>query len=90
VSTPVPHPERQRIVYRHVPAQAEGIVWLHAYGNCFEIQLAAGEQIDIEPGGWVYKDHTVRLETRWQRFTTALFAGTGQLVWNRFPDLAEE
>jgi uncharacterized protein (AIM24 family) len=65
-------------------AHAEGIVWLHAYGNCFEIQLDAGEQIDIEPGGWVYKDHTVRMETEWQRFTTGLFAGAGQLVWNRF------
>jgi uncharacterized protein (AIM24 family) len=65
-------------------ARAEGIVWLHAYGNCFEIQLAAGEQIDIEPGGWVYKDRTVRMETEFQRFSTGLLASAGQLVWNRF------
>jgi uncharacterized protein (AIM24 family) len=65
-------------------AHAEGIVWLHAYGNCFEITLAAGEQIDIEPGGWVYKDHTVRMETEFQRFSTGLLASAGQLVWNRF------
>jgi uncharacterized protein (AIM24 family) len=34
--------------------QSEGIVWVHGYGNVFEVTLAAGEQIDIEPGGWVY------------------------------------
>ena len=27
-----------------------GIVWLHGYGNVFEVTLDAGERIDVEPG----------------------------------------
>ena len=64
--------------------QTEGIVWVHGYGNVFEVTLGPGEQIDIEPGGWVYKDRAVTMETQFQRFSTGLFASAAQLVWNRF------
>ncbi len=62
----------------------EGIVWLHGFGNVFEVMLAAGEQIDIEPGGWLYKDPSVQMTTQFQRLATGLFASAGQIVWNRF------
>jgi uncharacterized protein (AIM24 family) len=62
----------------------EGVVWVHGYGNVFEVLLAAGEQIDIEPGGWVYKDSSVTMETQLQKLSTGLFASAGNLVWNRF------
>jgi uncharacterized protein (AIM24 family) len=62
----------------------EGILWLHGYGNVFEVSLGAGEQIDIEPGGWIYKDRTVQMETMFQRLTTSIFGGGGQIFWNRF------
>jgi len=62
----------------------EGIVWLHGYGNVFEVTLGPGEEIDIEPGGWVYKDRSVQMNARFQKLAAGLFAGTGQLVWNRF------
>lgn len=62
----------------------EGILWLHGYGNVFEITLAPGEQIDIEPGGWIYKDRSVQMDTQMQRLATGIFASAGQLVWNRF------
>ena len=65
-------------------AHGEGIVWVHGYGNVFELNLQPGEQIDIEPGGWVYKDRTVKMETQFQRLSTGLFASAGQMVWNRF------
>jgi len=65
-------------------ARQEGIVWLHGYGNVFEIVLNPGEQIDIEPGGWIYKDPSVQMETVVQRLSTSIFAGAGQLVFNRF------
>ena len=39
--------------------QGDGILWLHGYGNVFERVLAPNEQIDVEPGGWLYKDPTV-------------------------------
>jgi uncharacterized protein (AIM24 family) len=51
----------------------EGILWLHGYGNVFEVTLAPGEQIDIEPSGWIYKVRTVRMETIFQRLTASLF-----------------
>ena len=64
--------------------QGEGIVWVHGYGNVFEATLAAGEQLDVEPGGWIYKDRTVQMDTQFQRLSTGLFASAGQVVWNRF------
>ncbi len=62
----------------------EGILWLHGYGNVFEVVLQPGEQIDIEPGGWIYKDRSVKIETVLQKFSTGFFASSGQLVFNRF------
>jgi uncharacterized protein (AIM24 family) len=64
--------------------QAHGIVWLHGYGNVFEVALGAGEQIDVEPGGWIHKDTTVTMETVIQRLSTGFFASAGQIVFNRF------
>lgn len=61
----------------------EGIVWLHGFGNVFQVTLQAGEQIDIEPGGWLYKDPSVQMQTIFQRVATGIF-GSGQLFWNRF------
>ena len=63
--------------------QGEGILWLHGYGNVFEKVLAVGEQIDVEPGGWLYKDATVHMETNFQRLSVGIFAGMN-LVMNRF------
>lgn len=37
----------------------DGIVWLHGYGNVFEVTLKNGEAIDVESGGWIF----------WNRFT---------------------
>ena len=65
-------------------AHGDGIVWLHGFGNVFELQLESGQSIDIEPGGWVYKDPTVTMETQFQKLSTGIFASASQLVWNRF------
>ena len=62
----------------------EGILWLHGFGNVFEVTLAAGEAIDIEPGGWIYKEQTVQMQTMFQKLSTGFFASAGQIVWNRF------
>lgn len=63
--------------------RGEGILWLHGYGNVFEKILAAGEQIDVEPGGWLYKDPSVTMETNVQSVTTGIFAATN-IITNRF------
>jgi uncharacterized protein (AIM24 family) len=71
-------------IYTFHCVQAEGILWLHGYGNVFEINLAPGQALDVEPGGWIYKDPSVRMETIVQQFTTGIFGSAGQLVCNRF------
>lgn len=63
--------------------RGDGILWLHGYGNVFEKVLAPGESIDVEPGGWLYKDPTVRMETRLDRLTSGFFGGLNFVV-NRF------
>ena len=63
--------------------QGSGILWLHGYGNVFEKQLAPHEQIDVEPGGWLYKDTDVRMQTIAQRLTTGFLGGVN-LFMNRF------
>ena len=65
-------------------AAQEGILWLHGYGNVFEVTLAQGEAIDIEPGGWIYKNSTVQMETMFQKLSTGIFASAGRICWNRF------
>ncbi|MDR3557777.1 MAG: AIM24 family protein [Syntrophobacteraceae bacterium] len=64
-------------------ASGEGILWLHGFGNVFEKVLAPGEQIDVEPGAWLYKDPSVRMDTNVQRLPTGLLAGVN-LITNRF------
>jgi uncharacterized protein (AIM24 family) len=49
----------------------------------FEKTLAPGEIIDIEPGGWLYKDPAVRMETVVDRLTSGFFGGMNFIV-NRF------
>jgi uncharacterized protein (AIM24 family) len=60
----------------------DGILWLHGYGNVFEMVLAAGEVIDVEPGGWLYKDASVKMTTNVQSISTGFF-GSMSLVTNR-------
>jgi uncharacterized protein (AIM24 family) len=64
-------------------ATGDGILWLHGYGNVFEKKLGDGECIDVEPGGWLYKDPSVKMETTVQRLSTGLLASTN-LITNRF------
>ena len=65
------------------PSQ-EGVLWLHGFGNVFEVTLGPGEEIDIEPGGWIYKDRTVQMQTMFQKLSTGLVASAANLFWNRF------
>ena len=62
----------------------EGVLWLHGYGNVFEKTLAMGEQIDVEPGGWIYRDESVSMTQQVYGLRTGIFGGSGQLIFNRF------
>ena len=64
-------------------SHGDGILWLHGYGNVFEKELKPGESIDVEPGGWLYKDPRVHMETNIARLSTGLLGGFS-LMLNRF------
>ena len=71
-------------VDRFAAGGSEGVVWLHGYGNVFDKLLAPGEQIDVEPGGWIYRDEGVSMEQKLYGLRTGIFGGSGNLVFNRF------
>ncbi|MGA9774779.1 MAG: AIM24 family protein [Candidatus Dormiibacterota bacterium] len=70
-------------VDRFEARDGDGVVWLHGYGNVMEKELAAGEEIDVEPGAWVYMDPSVRMRPTVYGLRTGIFAGVGRLVFNR-------
>ena len=72
--------------HQFLAADQEGVVWVHGYGNVFEKQLDPGETIDIEPGGWVYRDHSVSMSQEVYGFKTGLLSGGGNLVQHHVQD----
>jgi uncharacterized protein (AIM24 family) len=48
---------------RFTAGENPGLVVLHGYGNVFERTLGEGETIQVEPGGFLYKDGAVGVET---------------------------
>jgi uncharacterized protein (AIM24 family) len=60
---------------RFVTQNQAGLLLLHGYGNVFQKTLAPGEQILIEPGGFLYKDSTVTMNTVKQNMRTGLMGG---------------
>jgi uncharacterized protein (AIM24 family) len=64
-------------------AEREGILWLHGYGNVFEKTLDVGEIIDVEPGGWLYKEPSVDMRTIVTNLSTGIL-GSMNFVVNRF------
>jgi uncharacterized protein (AIM24 family) len=65
-------------------SDGDALVWLHGHGNVFLVTLGEGEQLDVEAGGWRYKDLTVKLEAITMGLKTGIFGGGGKLTWNRF------
>ena len=57
---------------RFVTSGEQGILLLHGYGNVFERNLQPGEKILVEPGGFLYKDSTVTMNTVQQNVRTGL------------------
>jgi len=61
----------------------DGILWLHGFGNVFEKVLAPGETIEVEPGGWLYKDCQVKMETSTTYLSTGILSGLN-IFLNKF------
>jgi len=57
---------------RFVTQGQQGLLLLHGYGNVFQKTLQPGEKILIEPGGFLYKDSSVVLNTVQQKLQTGL------------------
>ena len=55
---------------------APALLLLHGYGNVFQRTLKAGESILVEPGAFLYKDSTVRMDVEPVQLTKGLFGGT--------------
>jgi uncharacterized protein (AIM24 family) len=47
---------------RFSAAETPGVLILHGYGNLFERVLGEGESIQLEPGGFLYKDVSVGMQ----------------------------
>lgn len=63
--------------------QGSGLLLLHGYGDVVEMELAAGESIDLDPFSWLYKDASVRMDTHLVGLTTGLLGSSG-FVMSRF------
>ena len=48
---------------RFITQNYPGLLLLHGYGNVFQKTLQPGEKILIEPGGWLYNDASVTMNT---------------------------
>jgi uncharacterized protein (AIM24 family) len=62
----------------------DAVVWIHGHGNVFAVDLDDGESIDVEPGGWLYKELSVKMTAHTSGLRSGFFAGGGQFTWNRF------
>lgn len=65
---------------------APGMVWLHGFGDVFEVTLAPGETFDVFHRRWLYKDASVAIERKLQVFPLLLsrlyffrFTGPGRV-----------
>ena len=63
--------------------EGSGLLALHGYGNVFTKNLGAGEMIDVEPGGFLYKDASVQMATASMGLKSGLFGGF-TFAMNRF------
>jgi len=57
---------------RFVTQNESGLLLLHGYGNVFQKTLQPGEKIMVEPGGFLYKDSSVTMNTVKQSIRTGL------------------
>jgi len=62
---------------RFAATDATGLVVLHGYGNVLQRELGEGETVQVEPGGFLYKDSSVQMELVTQAIERADADGSG-------------
>jgi uncharacterized protein (AIM24 family) len=55
---------------QYVAAAGPGLIVMHGYGNVFDRTLSAGESIEVEPGGFFYKESSVTIDVVTHKLTT--------------------
>jgi uncharacterized protein (AIM24 family) len=55
---------------RFAAGDASGVVIIHGFGNVLQRELGAGETVQVEPGGFLYKDSSVQMELVTQAFVS--------------------
>ena len=45
-----------------VAGDAKGLVWLHCHGDAWELTLAKGESLDLDPRAWIARDPSIQWE----------------------------
>jgi uncharacterized protein (AIM24 family) len=58
---------------RFVTQNTPGLLILHGYGNVFERVLRPNETILIEPGAFLYKDASVKMDVQIQTLSSGIF-----------------
>jgi uncharacterized protein (AIM24 family) len=61
-------------------AQGPGLLLLHGYGNVSERTLSQGETIEVEPGGFLYKESTVSIAPNTYKLAPEGSSATSQSV----------
>jgi uncharacterized protein (AIM24 family) len=65
---------------RFVTTGESGLLILHGYGNVFQRALKDGESILLEPGAFLYKDASVKMDVELQKLSTGFFGGAGMAL----------
>lgn len=63
---------------RYVAASSPGLLLLHGYGNVLDRTLADGETIEVEPGGFLYKEASVATEVKTYKLAPEGASSAGQ------------
>ncbi len=61
---------------RFITQNSPGLLILHGYGNVFERVLRPNETILIEPGAFLYKDSSVKMDVQVQQLSAGIFSST--------------
>jgi uncharacterized protein (AIM24 family) len=63
---------------RYVANENPGLLLLHGYGNVLDRALAEGESIEVEPGGFLYKESSVSISVATHKLAPEGSSSAGQ------------